>query len=115
MVEGNNLGRSIGYPTANLQPDDEDKLIPGNGVYAVDAELQGRKLKGMMNIGVRPTVDGTKRMIEVNLFDFDEDIYGQTMKVTLKYRLRSEVKFAGLDELKAQLGRDKEVALIFNL
>ena len=110
VIEGNKLGRTIGYPTANLHSDDEDKLIPGNGVYAVDAELQGRKLKGMMNIGVRPTVDGTKRMIEVNLFDFDEDIYGQTMKVTLKHRLRSEVKFAGLDELKAQLARDKEDA-----
>ncbi len=114
VIEGNKLGRSIGYPTANLEPDDEDKLIPGNGVYAVDAELQGRNLKGMMNIGVRPTVDGTKRMIEVNLFDFNEDIYGQTLKVTLKHRLRSEVKFAGLDELKAQLARDKEDAIIIN-
>ena len=114
VIEGNKLGRTIGYPTANLQIDDEDKLIPGNGVYAIDAELQGRLLKGMMNIGVRPTIDGTKRVIEVNLFDFDEDIYGQTMKVTLKQRLRSEVKFAGLDELKAQLAKDKEDALIFN-
>ena len=112
VIEGNKLGRTIGYPTANLQPDDEDKLIPGNGVYAVDVALHGRDIKGMMNIGIRPTVDGTKRVIEVNLFDFDEDIYGQILKVTLRHRLRSEIKFAGLEELKTQLGRDKEQALL---
>ena len=110
VVEGNKLGRTIGYPTANLKIEDEQKLIPGNGVYAVDAELGDRKLKGMMNIGLRPTVGGTKRVIEVNIFDFDEDIYGQTMKVILKKQLRNEIKFAGLDELKKQLAKDKEEA-----
>jgi riboflavin kinase / FMN adenylyltransferase len=107
IIEGNKLGRTIGYPTANLQIEDEYKLIPSNGVYAVDVLLGTRMYEGMMNIGMRPTVDGKKRTIEVHIFNFDEDIYGQTMKVTLKKWLRSEVKFAGLDELKAQLAKDK--------
>jgi riboflavin kinase / FMN adenylyltransferase len=114
VIQGNKLGRTIGYPTANLQIQDEYKLVPANGVYAVDVQLGGRNLKGMMNIGIRPTVDGTKRVIEVNIFDFDEDIYGQTLKVTLKKNLRLEVKFAGLEELKAQLAKDKEHAMLVN-
>ena len=115
VIEGNKLGRTIGYPTANLQIKDEHKLIPANGVYAVDVRLGNRQLKGMMNIGVRPTVGGTHRLIEVNIFDFDEDIYGQMLKVTLKKHLRNEIKFAGLEELKAQLGKDKEEAEGFNI
>jgi riboflavin kinase/FMN adenylyltransferase len=107
VIEGNKLGRTIGYPTANLELEDANKLIPANGVYAVDTEVAGKKYKGMMNIGVRPTVDGTKRVIEVNIFNFDTDIYGETIKVIIKKRLRSEVKFNGLDELKAQLAKDK--------
>jgi riboflavin kinase/FMN adenylyltransferase len=107
VVEGNKLGRTIGYPTANIELEDANKLIPANGAYAVDTEVAGKKYKGMMNIGVRPTVDGTKRVIEVNIFDFDTDIYGETIKVIIKKRLRSEVKFNGLDELKAQLAKDK--------
>jgi riboflavin kinase / FMN adenylyltransferase len=114
VIQGNKLGRTIGYPTANLQIQDEYKLVPANGVYAVDVQLGSRKLKGMMNIGIRPTVDGTKRVIEVNIFNFDEDIYGQTLKVTLKKNLRLEVKFAGLEELKAQLAKDKEHAMLVN-
>ena len=115
VIEGNKLGRTIGYPTANLQIKDEHKLIPANGVYAVDVRLGNRQLKGMMNIGVRPTVGGTHRLIEVNIFDFDEDIYGQMLKVTLKKHLRNEIKFAGLEELKAQLGKDREEAEGFNI
>jgi riboflavin kinase / FMN adenylyltransferase len=114
VIQGNKLGRTIGYPTANLQIQDEYKLVPANGVYAVDVQLGSRNLKGMMNIGIRPTVDGTKRVIEVNIFNFDEDIYGQTLKVTLKKNLRLEVKFAGLEELKAQLAKDKEHAKLVN-
>jgi riboflavin kinase / FMN adenylyltransferase len=114
IIEGNKLGRTIGYPTANLQIEDEHKLIPANGVYAVDVQLNDTTLKGMMNIGMRPTVDGKKRTIEVNIFDFDEDIYGQIMKVTLKKWLRAEVKFAGLDELKNQLAMDAENAKEMN-
>lgn len=117
IIEGNKLGRTIGYPTANLQIMDADKLIPGNGVYAVTCELIDENkdatplLKGMMNIGLRPTVDGTKRTIEVNIFDFDEDIYGKTLRVYLKKYLRGEVKFNGLDALKTQLAKDKEMSL----
>jgi riboflavin kinase / FMN adenylyltransferase len=114
VIQGNKLGRTIGYPTANLQIQDEHKLVPANGVYAVDVQLGNRNLKGMMNIGIRPTVDGTKRVIEVNIFNFDEDIYGQTLKVTLKKNLRLEVKFAGLEELKTQLAKDKEHAMLMN-
>jgi riboflavin kinase/FMN adenylyltransferase len=113
VVEGNKLGRTIGYPTANLQPASNDKLLPGDGVYAVDV-LTGDEpallLKGMMNIGYRPTVDGTKKMIEVNIFDFDRSIYGKTLKVFVKRHLRDEQKFSGLDELKAQLAEDKRQA-----
>ncbi len=114
VIQGNKIGRTIGYPTANLQIQNEYKLVPANGVYAVDVQLGNRNLKGMMNIGIRPTVDGTKRVIEVNIFDFDEDIYGQTLKITLKKNLRLEVKFAGLEELKAQLAKDKEHAILVN-
>jgi riboflavin kinase / FMN adenylyltransferase len=78
-------------------------------VYAVTCELEGetRMLKGMMNIGTRPTVDGLNRMIEVNVFDFDEEIYGRHLKVWLKHHLRNEVKFSGIDALKEQLHKDK--------
>lgn len=123
VTEGNKLGRTLGYPTANLQISQEEKVIPGNGVYAVEVdspslELQRAShspltnhqslLKGMMNIGVRPTVDGTKRMIEVNIFDFDADIYGRELRVYVKKYLRGEQKFNGLDALKQQLATDKK-------
>ena len=115
VVEGNKIGRTIGYPTANLQMQDNKKLIPGNGVFAVKVDLQkpGEKItffNGMMNIGVRPTVEGTFRMIEVNIFNFDEEIYGDTLTVHIIKRLRNEQKFNGLEELKAQLLKDSEQA-----
>jgi riboflavin kinase/FMN adenylyltransferase len=116
VVEGNKLGRTIGYPTANLHVSSEEKLIPGDGVYAVTvvnpdaAGMSESPLQGMMNIGLRPTVDGKKRVIEVNIFDFDKDIYGQTLQVHLHHYLRGEVKFNGLEELKAQLLKDKHLA-----
>ncbi|UEG48719.1 bifunctional riboflavin kinase/FAD synthetase [Ferruginibacter lapsinanis] len=113
VIEGNKLGRTIGYPTANLQIEDDNKLIPGNGVYAVTISNKQRAIdnkKGMMNIGMRPTVNGTKRTIEVNIFDFDEDIYGEILTISIKKHLRSEVKFNGLEELKDQLAKDKIAA-----
>ena len=117
VVEGNKLGRTIGYPTANLFVNEEKKLIPGNGVYAVEVVLHSEsepavetRYGGMMNIGVRPTVEGINRMIEVNIFDFDKEIYGQVLTVYIKKRLRSEQKFNGLDELKEQLAKDKRQA-----
>lgn len=111
VIEGNKLGRTLGYPTANLQVEHAEKLIPGNSVYAVIVALGNSSYKGMMNIGVRPTVDGKKRVIEVNIFDFNHDIYGKTLRVYLKHYLRGEVKFNGLDELKNQLSLDKITAL----
>ena len=114
VIKGNQLGRTIGYPTANLQINDADKLIPANGVYAVSVIIDGDETtyRGMMNIGIRPTVAGTNRVIEVNIFDFDEMIYGKNIKVTLLKQLRNEIKFNGLDALKAQLALDKEQALL---
>lgn len=112
VVAGNRLGRTIGYPTANLYVGSEEKLIPGNGVYAVTAQLDNEEtlLKGMMNIGFRPTVDGKKKVIEVNLFDFDRDIYDRSLRVNLHAYLRGETRFEGLPALTAQLGRDREAA-----
>lgn len=112
VVEGNKLGRTIGYPTANLEIADPEKIIPGNGVYAVEAYLGStfEVLQGMMNIGVRPTVGGTKRVIEVNLFSFNQDIYGKVLKVIVNSFLRKEKKFDGLEGLKKQLALDKKNA-----
>jgi riboflavin kinase/FMN adenylyltransferase len=111
VMEGRKLGRTIGYPTANLQVSDPEKLIPGDGVYAVEVEIATRRYNGMMNIGMRPTVDGTHRTIEVNIFDLNEDLYGRTLRIFVKKHLRGEQKFAGLDALKEQLARDKENAM----
>ena len=111
VVEGNQLGRTIGYPTANLHVENPEKLIPGNGVYAVEIEVGAQFFKGMMNIGFRPTVDGSKMVIEVNIFDFNRNIYHAAVRVYVKYFLRAEQKFNGLDALKAQLGQDKLEAL----
>ncbi len=115
VVEGNKLGRTIGYPTANLRMNDSDKLLPGNGVYAVRIRLtdipHAHWHNGMMNIGVRPTLNGTTLTVEVNIFNFDEDIYHRTVRVEVIYHLRGEQKFAGLDALKMQLGLDKLAAM----
>ena len=113
VVHGNKLGRKLGYPTANLKVEDEEKIFPGNGIYAVYVEvgpfdqLNTVRYKGMMSIGFRPTVDGKTRVIEVNLFDFDKEIYGQTLKVFVKKYLREEVKYDHLEELVKQIGQDK--------
>jgi riboflavin kinase/FMN adenylyltransferase len=115
VVHGDKLGRKLGYPTANLKIENEEKIIPGNGIYAVYAEVvnSGKQmvsnslLKGMMSIGFRPTVDGKKRVVEVNLFDFDEEIYDRTLKVYVKKYLREEVKFNSLEDLVKQIDYDK--------
>jgi riboflavin kinase/FMN adenylyltransferase len=129
VMQGRQLGRTIGFPTANLQVGSPEKLIPGDGVYAVEVEIVdagsvsltapdaatspfgGTRWKGMMNIGMRPTVDGRERTIEVNIFDFNEDLYGRELRVFVNKYLRGEEKFGGLDALKAQLARDKENSL----
>ncbi len=139
VVKGNQLGRTIGYPTANLDVEDKEKLIPGNGIYAVRVtgvsvqpsaishqpsenandvfprtlRLTPHTLPGMMSIGMNPTVNGTKRTIEVNLFDFNEDIYGNTLRVAVIHYLRVEEKFDSLEALQNQLAKDKELSLKF--
>ncbi|HEU5165168.1 MAG TPA: bifunctional riboflavin kinase/FAD synthetase [Chitinophagaceae bacterium] len=126
VVHGNKLGRQLGYPTANLKVQDPEKIIPGDGIYAVyisvKKELQTENMtisefnsfpiedaqyKGMMSIGFRPTVDGKKRVIEVNVFDFDKEIYGETIRVYVKKFLRAEIKFNTLEELVKQIDQDK--------
>lgn len=132
VVHGNKLGRQLGYPTANLKIHDAEKLIPGDGIYAVYVSIKKRnpdiksdpaevnsfpieiedvQYKGMMSIGFRPTVDGKKRVIEVNIFDFDKDIYGRTIRVYVKKFLRAEVKFNTLEELVKQIDQDKVESL----
>jgi riboflavin kinase/FMN adenylyltransferase len=112
VVHGDKLGRQLGYPTANLKINNEEKIIPGNGIYAVYGELEGsNRYKGMMSIGFRPTVDGKKRVIEVNLFDFNEQIYGRELRVYVKKYLRAEVKFESLEKLVKQIDLDKEESL----
>lgn len=117
VIHGDKRGRSIGYPTANLTVTDPEKLIPADGVYAVRVNLKDNTgksiLKGMMNIGVRPTVDGLNHVIEVNLFDFNQDIYGKKIEVSMVRRIRGEQKFTGLEALQAQLKKDREDAMGF--
>lgn len=107
VVKGRQLGRTIGFPTANVQVSQFYKLIPVNGVYAVRTFFRNQWHKGMMNIGTRPTVDGIGRTQEVNIFDFDDDIYGETVTVEIVDYIRPEQKFNGLNELKAQILIDK--------
>ncbi len=114
VVRGQQLGRTIGYPTANIGPGLETlKLVPADGVYAVWAELSGgSRHPAMLNIGHRPTVGGTGRTVEAHLLGgFDEEIYGQPLTVHFVQRLRDEQKFSGLDALKAQLALDAEIAV----
>ncbi|UFH53255.1 bifunctional riboflavin kinase/FAD synthetase [Spirosoma sp. KNUC1025] len=110
IVKGRQLGRTIGFPTANMQVDDPMKLVPANGVYAVDVLYADQSLSGMLNIGFRPTVAGTNQTIETYIFDFDKDIYGEHMTLRFREFLRPEQKFDGLPALVEQLKRDEEAA-----
>ncbi|MBS1670451.1 MAG: riboflavin biosynthesis protein RibF [Bacteroidetes bacterium] len=138
VIKGDQLGRTIGYPTANLQLTNEEKLVPSDGVYAVKIsrlqatkqttnEVQSTKyqvqnelkpvshtsnsviLSGMMYIGSRPVVNGKRRVIEINIFDFDEDIYGEVLHVSILQYTRGDMPFTGLETLKQQLAKDKEI------
>ena len=114
VVAGNRLGRTIGFPTANMQMYEPLKLVPGNGVYFVKVDTVGRSLFGMCNIGCRPTVgQGNARTIETNIFGFDEDIYGLDVKVTFVRKIRDEVKFESLDALRRQLEQDRDECLTY--
>ena len=144
VIRGDQIGRTLGYPTANLFIEESYKLIPADGIYAVTVEIKGEGLKGerrkvesevdnnlsaanslspgegrgeafqgMAYIGHRPTINGMTRNIEVNIFDFNQDIYNQTLQMSFHAFIRHDVKFAGLEELTEQLGRDKENVLLF--
>jgi riboflavin kinase/FMN adenylyltransferase len=113
VIEGRKIGRTIGFPTANIKPDSQYKLIPGNGVYAVEVQLNDNLLPGMLSIGSNPTVntDNSFRSIEVHILNFDKDIYGEKISVIFRKKLRDEKKFDNLEQLTAQMGRDKLDAL----
>ena len=109
VVAGNRLGRTIGFPTANMQLYEPLKLVPGNGVYFVRVRTLEKEFFGMCNIGCRPTVGtGNTRTIETHIFDFDEDIYGLDLEVTFISRIREEVRFDSLEELRVQLEKDRD-------
>ncbi len=109
VVDGDGIGRKIGFPTANIRVQDEMKIMPAQGVYAVMAKLDGEVFKGMMNVGYRPTVnnDTSKTVLEVNLFDFSKIIYGETITIEFVKRIRSEKKFSTIDDLAKQISKDK--------
>lgn len=113
VVSGKKLGRKLGFPTANIEASDKHKIIPGYGVYAVKVEFNGTEYNGMLNIGTRPTFNNNadNRSIEVNIFDFDTDIYGK--EITLKFigKIRDEQKFENVEMLVKQLKKDKKTAL----
>lgn len=113
IIKGQQLGRSIGFPTANIHVTHDYKLIPCDGAYAVTANVEGEEYKGMLNIGIRPTVNGNSQTIEVHLFDFEGDLYDKRICVRLKSYLRPEIKFSGLEALQEQLKKDKTDALQF--
>lgn len=138
VIRGDQIGRTLGYPTANLFIEENYKLIPADGIYAVTVEIRAGSgerraenlegnlpapvpplpapqspLRGMAYIGHRPTINGMTRNIEVNIFDFDGDLYNQTLKMSFHAFIRHDIKFAGLEELKQQLGRDKESVLAY--
>lgn len=110
VVPGKKMGRSIGFPTANIAVTDSHKIIPKNGVYAVDAEVDSIIYEGMMNIGCRPTIDSEciKSTLEVNLFDFSGNLYQKELRVNFYARIRDEIKFNNLEELSVQISRDRD-------
>ena len=108
VVAGNRLGRTIGFPTANMRLYEPLKLVPGRGVYVVEVEVLGKRYRGMTNIGQRPTVGGTFTTIETHILDFDEDIYGLPLRITFLKRLRDEVHFPSLEALKRQFEMDRD-------
>jgi len=111
VIRGDQLGRQLGYPTANLMVEERYKLIPSDGIYAVKVKVEGEEYKGMAYIGHRPTVNGMSRNIEVNIFEFNADIYNKQLRMEFLHFVREDIHFASLDELVVQLGKDKEDVL----
>ena len=111
VIEGDKIGRTLDFPTANIDVIFKYKLIPAEGIYAVKVEIENNWHKGMLNIGYRPTFGGTQKRVEVNIFDFDKDIYGDEIKVEFYHKIRSEVKFQNVGALRSQLHDDKDKAI----
>ncbi len=108
VVHGKGMGKKIGFPTANILASNKNKIIPGNGVYAVTVDFENKKYKGMLNIGFNPTFNEKKLSVELNIFNFQSIIYGKQIKVFFKKRIRDEKKFNSPEELKSQLIKDKD-------
>jgi riboflavin kinase / FMN adenylyltransferase len=108
VVKGKQLGRTIGFPTANILVENKQKILPKNGVYVVEIVCQNQIYKGMMNIGNKPTVDGLNFSVEVHIFDFENDIYDQNIQISVLDYIRDEIKFDSVESLKNQLVKDKE-------
>jgi riboflavin kinase/FMN adenylyltransferase len=111
VVMGDKLGRLLGFPTANIEIDTAYKLIPADGIYAVTVAYSHQQFLGMLYIGSRPTINGSRRNIEVNIFDFEKDIYGDSLTIFFHYPIRKDIKFNDLEELKQQLSQDKVEAI----
>lgn len=107
VIMGDKIGRTLGYPTANLEIETANKLIPMDGIYAVTVQYGNEWFKGMLYIGNRPTIHGVQKNIEVNIFDFNSEIYGESLTLNLYSRIRDDMKFGSLDELKVQMALDK--------
>ena len=112
VIEGKKIGREIGFPTANILTN-ADKPIPANGVYAVEVNTEFGSFQGMLSIGVNPTIDPANRKIsiEVNIFDFDRDIYNKKISIVFRKRLRDEIRFENIEQLAAQMKLDRKEAL----
>ncbi|HYG39115.1 MAG TPA: bifunctional riboflavin kinase/FAD synthetase [Cytophagales bacterium] len=108
VMEGDKIGRKLGYPTANIYLKENYKLIPGDGIYAGLISVKNKKYKGLIYIGERPTIEGTKRNIEAFIFDFKENIYGESIEVSFIKFIRGDMKFDNLEELKIQIKKDEE-------
>lgn len=111
VIKGDKIGRMMGFPTANIEIDSQHKLIPSDGIYAVNVTYENTLLGGMLYIGHRPTLGGNRKSIEVNIFNFDRDIYGETLTVHFNSLIRRDIKFNDLEDLKQQLVQDKIQAL----
>lgn len=111
VIKGKQLGRTIDFPTANISITENYKLVPANGVYVVSAVMGSKTVYGMMNIGNNPTVGGTSQSIEVHFFDFTEDLYDKEVQVNIHYKIRDEVKFPSVEDLKRQLQQDQKTSL----
>ncbi|MFQ5636643.1 MAG: bifunctional riboflavin kinase/FAD synthetase [bacterium] len=111
VVKGEGRGKTFDYPTANIEPQVKEKLIPGDGVYAVYVSVGEQQYRGMMNIGNKPTFSSAPHSLEIHIFDFNRDIYGEKIKISFEDRIRDEIKFSNVAELQARLSKDKEMSL----